>query len=258
MERLRQHPDILVAGPYPYEVKLLIYYGLALGVLTRSADRQQSLDPDKMSTALNRFWIGRNPFNDHIYSSASEVREYWEKRLPAKMSASFREIILGYYNAERRGSGGGAYRIFAEKMHPNADMRAATRFMFPDTFEILLVRDPRDTLCSYKEFWGTDVQQAIQLVEHHMSQMSDIRRSGVALVVRYEDLLKTEAATMAAVWDLLGLPGCELPPSVVNAAHQTSGSATSSIGRWRQELTPEELEAAGRWAPFLSEFGYEQ
>jgi hypothetical protein len=173
------------------------------------------------------------------------------------MAAGFRDMIVAYYEAERRAAGKVHYQIFAEKMHPNPDMRAATRFMFPDAAEILLVRDPRDTLCSYKDFWGTDLQEGIGLVEHHLREMAQINRSALALVVRYEDLVGTETATMDAIWNLLGIRPCELPPATVDAKHQSSGSTADSIGRWKRDLGPEELEAVKSWTPLLNEFGYE-
>lgn len=257
MERLRQHPDILIAGSHPYEVKQFIYYGLALGVLTGHADRENSLHPDKMSTALNRNWIGRNPFNDGGHSPSGPVKEYWERQLPDIMARSFRHAILEYYDAERVAANKVRYRTFAEKIHPDPHMRAATRLLFPETAEILLMRDPRDMLCSYSGFWGTETQQNIKLIEHGMAQSSLINAAGVAHLVRYEDIINSEASTMAGIWKLLDLPSFDLLPASVNARHQTSGSTESSIGRWRRDLQPKTIEAIRHWEPWLEEFGYQ-
>src|SRR5262245_52181292 len=63
MSRLKSHPEILVAGNHPYEIKMLSYFALSIMLHSAEADRVNSLDPDKMGLPENRYLLGRNPFN---------------------------------------------------------------------------------------------------------------------------------------------------------------------------------------------------
>ena len=83
MSQLGRHPEIIVGGTHPYEIKLLIYYALALMLHVSDGDRHKSLDPNNMSVAATRYFIGRNPFNDPQFSGNTLLADYWRQRLPS-------------------------------------------------------------------------------------------------------------------------------------------------------------------------------
>ena len=80
------------------------------------------------------------------------------------------------------------------------------------------------------------------------------RRNGRAHVVRYEDLVTRQEATLREIVEFIG---ADAPPETVAAMvtalahegdgaqhHATTASAKQSIGRWRGELDPAQRELA--------------
>jgi hypothetical protein len=262
MSCLSRHRNIVVGGPHPFEVKLLIYYSLALILHISDADRARSLDPNTMGISLNRYSIGRNPFNHPTMIPHHALEVYWKRRLPAILRGAFAEAILEYYEAQRVHLGRVNHRYFAEKMHPNPELRGATRYLFPETREILLVRDPRDMLCSYHRFWGASLPDAIRNISDQLRHMLQIKSEQTAHIVRYEDLVLNEEAAVGAVCTFLQLPNVLLPreegADSVFRSHATSESAASSIGRWKTELDAQTRSAIAQWQGFLKEFGYSE
>jgi Sulfotransferase family len=259
MELLRRHPSIIVAGPKPYEVKLLTYYALSLAMMTGEAHRTLSLDADKMGVVHNRYAIGRNPFNDQAYSRSSAVRKYWEHRAPAVLGPAFRRAVVEYYDAEREAAGRRSFAVFAEKVLPNDFLRDGVRAMFPEARVMLLVRDPRDTLCSYRDFWHEDPAEAERLIDNHLMLLLRLQQQPDVLLTRYEDLIADRTATLARIWQYLGIPAVDLPNVADDSAtgHVTSPSVAASIGRWRRDLSEADRTRLNQmWRPALAELRY--
>jgi len=255
MGRLREHPSIIVAGQRPYEVKLLTYYVLALALMTAEADRSRSLDPDKMGAVLNRFLIGRNPFN--VFTRNPEVRRYWDSRAPAILGSAFRQAIVEYYETEREVAKRRSFAIFAEKIMPDDFFYEGVRAIFPQACPLLLVRDPRDTLCSYRDFWSKDIAEAERLIGGHLVLHMRLRSLPDVLTVRYEDLVTDEARTLGRIWDHVGVPPVDLAPAPAPNSHATSKSVADSIGRWRKELNEDHKRRLNElWKEPLATLGY--
>lgn len=258
MGRLREHPSIIVSGPPPYEVKLLTYYTLALALMSGEADRALSLDPDRMGAHHNRYYIGRNPFNSSAYSKSPVLRNYWEHRLPGLLGASFRRAIVEHYDAEREAAGRGSFAVFAEKMEPNEFLCEGVRAMFPTARAILLVRDPRDTMCSYRKFWQGEPAECERLISNHLTLMLQMREKADLLLVRYEDLITDERRTLTRIWQYLGTPGIEIDRAAAPpVGHLTSTSIADSIGRWRKDLDEsDKVRLSNVWENALATLGY--
>ena len=131
--------------------------------------------------------------------------------------------------------------------------------IWPDTRHVVLVRDPRDVVCSYlnmqkiddptilgprwEEFmgmtgegfarqWAETYDEILRLVPDH-------------ILVRYETLMAEPDAAVAAVLEHLGLE----PDPAVDAAirdgrstegHGTSATHEASVARWKRDLTDDE------------------
>jgi hypothetical protein len=231
----------VVAGPSPYEVRLLTYYVLALALMTGEADRMHSLDPDRMGAIYNRYGIGRNPFNDPAYSRDPAVHRYWQHRAPDLLGGAFRRAVVEYYDAEREAAGRRSFAFFAEKLMPNEFLIDGVQTVFSNACPILLVRDPRDALCSYRGFWNGEPAECERLITNHLLLLQQMREQPNMLIVRYEDLVTDEPRALTRIWQHLGVPAVDPgagvdPPS----GHQSSTSVTDSVGRWRMELNDEE------------------
>jgi hypothetical protein len=177
---------------------------------------------------------------------------------------AFRDTIREYYARLSADQGKPAVRYFAEKGN-NLDegTRRFTRLVFPETREVVLFRDPRDQLCSYRSWFHLSHEAAFAMISDGCASLLRIReqRAASVLFLRYEDLVADPAGSLATLAGFLGLPA----PGGADAAaeramfgdHGTSASPADSVGRWRTELTAEEIDQCDRaWSGTLEAFGY--
>jgi len=80
------------------------------------------------------------------------------------------------------------------------------------------------------------------------------------LKVRYEDFVTDPQAYASKLEDLLGTtldPGALVADKAVLDQHMTSATVRQSIGRWRDDLSPEEVSfIETRLGANMREFGY--
>lgn len=144
---------------------------------------------------------------------------------------------------------------------------------FPEARFVHVIRDGRDVACSMREHpdrqW-TDagwvkVHRPLPLERYARRWVADTT-AGIAhrghpryLEVRYEDLVQDPAGTLERLLDALGEP---FDPAILiarPAAVIRAGAAitSSSAGRWRTDLAPDEQALVGRVeATMLSVLGY--
>jgi hypothetical protein len=264
MALLAKNAHVAVGGDHPYEVKLLTYYAQALRVLCSQADRLRSCDPDTMAAYPNRFHIGFNPFNDEIFGNAPALSNYWNNVVPTDLANAFSMQIEKYYGVVAEMKDKKAIRSFAEKAQPNPLVRAATTAMFGKIREIVLIRDPRDLLCSYKAFWKSEPMGAIRTIKSQMDYLVRHKQSPKddVLFVKYEDLVADPEKIVQGIYRFIdvedGPSGADGRQADVFTKHGTSGSPEKSIGRWKNDLNKEERQAcAEQFSTVLEEFCYE-
>ena len=101
MHEFLRHPEILVAGSYPFEMKLINYYAAAFRALAGNEDRVHSTDPDHMFAEQNRKLIGHNPYNSPGHHGFARDRgafeRFFENTIPERLATVFRDLILEYY-----------------------------------------------------------------------------------------------------------------------------------------------------------------
>jgi hypothetical protein len=268
MEEFSTHPSIAVANSYPFEVKLASYYGAAWNVLTSANYSPTRSETDFAAFATRDEFIGRNPWNRPALLDAvgtHRATRLFQTVVPERLLALYRTTIEEFYTIiadETRP--GEAIHLFAEKGVVEQPVRQAVRHMFGSVREIVMVRDPRDFLCSAQKFWHYDVQAAINAMRTEFPALLDIYRTQPAgtLFVRYEDLIQDPAPARQKVYDFLG---CPPPPaadksaqrSKVPESHRTSRSAAESIGRYKNELDAQTLDLCQQtFARFLQAFDY--
>lgn len=83
------------------------------------------------------------------------------------------------------------------------------------------------------------------------------------IFVRYEDMVRNNPGELRRLSDFLGFEldaaDTSLDASARFAAHATSQSPLSSIGRWREQLVADEIETIDRdCQEFLELFGYDR
>jgi sulfotransferase family protein len=279
MALLSRHPQIISYSPFVYEPMLAVYWTTILQRLADPASYTRSILAELDD---GDWWLGRNRTPPPREKAHTEMMR-WLGRENVEVMASFCQNRLdAFYLEAARVEGRGLPRFFAEKCVPGPTPRLVAE-LYPAGREVVLVRDMRDRLCSIRAFnarrglelWGRDVaktdeqwfnnlrDQGLSLLEHWRE------RSEHAHLLRYEDLIRDPRSSLEALLTYIGVDhdaetiartqalAEEMRPGA-QRNHQTSASVESSIGRWRDELTPEEQAAcAEAFDDLLIEFGYE-
>lgn len=266
MSCLAASPQIVVAELVPYEVRLLSYYAAAYAVLTAPADTERSTHPDRLEG--DGFHIGFNPFTGpqyaHAFRKQASLRQFHEDWAPARLGAAIADTVRQYYRLLAADRDKGAVRFFAEKNNNlHRPTRLFVRRVFPGVREVVIVRDPRDVLCSHVAYFDSSLDKAFTQLSHSCRQLTEIKAEAGpdVCIIRYEDMIGGDLATYARLGTFLQ---AEIAPvrkeagERMFAQHATSGSPEASIGRWRTDL-PASLrtQCAQTWGGFLQMFGYE-
>ena len=266
MSELARHPEIVADAAYPFEVKLVAYYSAAFDVLVATQDRVNSTDPATMFGVGNGARIGHNPYNSpekYQGPKRAKLSEFFLRQVPDAYSALFHQLILKYYDVLRVEQKKHSARFFAEKGELDEVAREGARLFFGEVREIVVVRDPRDLLCSATAFWKLPRAEAFERLQTTLPRLEQIYRSLSSDIhfVRYEDLIRRPTETWRGIYEFIGVA------PVTSAAgndtgdlfrmHGTSGDPEASIGRWRQDLPAEEIEKCqGVFPAFMQRFGY--
>jgi Sulfotransferase domain len=268
MQYLSQFPEIVMAMAYPFELKLINYYSAAFGVLAMDEDRVNSTDPGNMFDGKFRNFVGSNPYTRSGHhgggnSTRTVVRNFFDERVPVVLAETFRNLLLEYYTLLKRDQNKPHARYFAEKGTLEEAARRGPRVLFGTVREIVIVRDPRDLLCSAKAFWKLSSQQAQRLVIESSGRLQEIMQTADkdVMLVKYEDLVIEPERAMQSIADFVGIQRRESfgasPGNNFFNQHSTSGSPQSSVGRWQTDLSSEEIEFCHkRTQSYMEMFGY--
>ena len=273
MQMLAAHPEVVVAGAYPYSARPASYWMQLLRVLSAPADLRHSAHPDTFDRDLN--WVGSHPFNGPPLTDAPDVGGWFGREYVSRLT----EFATGSANelyaciAASRGMSGP--RFYAEKQDPGAIARL-TAAVHPCGREILVVRDFRDMACSMLAFAETAPRPGSpggeELIPSLVSALARLvayaqERGTATLVVRYEDLIERPADTLEQILAhaelrrdrrlLRTIVGQSTADTPQLAAHRTSPTAAASVGRYIQDMDGELLALAEEsFGPALVAFGY--
>jgi hypothetical protein len=283
MHQLAHHPSLLVAPPFPYEVRVASYWTHVVEALSRPDSHLQAL-----ASLDDRpyWWAGASKLAAEAYLDRDAPSRWLGGRALDRLGAFAREQTRDFYGVasrSREAPSAVAPSWFAEKRGPDPLMRRLQAELFPRCRELFLVRDPRDTFVSvlafnrkrgevgfWRERVASDEEYAVLLAEHLDNLLASRREAGEkALLVRYEDLVLDPGATLARILRWADLDG---DPSLVSRLleeaaaagpeaqryHRTSADASASVGRWRRELADGLRATCERaFAGTLQALGYE-
>lgn len=270
MQEFAGHPEIAVADSYPFEIKLTSYYAATLNVLSAPIFVPTKVEQEFAVYACQDLITGRNPWNRPPLLRAvgkNHAARLIGQTFPDRLRDLFRSTIEEYYAiiAEESGRGTAAH-LFAEKGVLQTAVRQASRAMFGGMKEIVMVRDPRDYICSARRFWKYEVDGLITAMRSELPIIQDIYRDANpdTIFLRYEDLILDPDPTKKTLYDFLGCNvGARdvIRPTTIPESHKTSQSAKQSIGRFRDELEPATLSlctstSAGSWTCSATAFSW--
>jgi len=278
MRLLSAQPEVLVYRPHRFEQRIASYWADVLLSLAELAGyiRQIAPPPDVDDPA---WWLGRAAALPWGLRDAA-VQEWLGGDAVEDLAASCQQRIEALYDRIVATTDTADAPVFAEK----CNLRAAGVLaeLYPDSRELFLVRDFRDMVSSILSFnakrgaagfgragsasdadyvsslggWATGLLRAWE------------RRRDSAHLVRYEDLVMDQERTVAGILDYLRIDAGSRTVAALRAHideelpeladHATSDGPEASVGRWRQDLSPDLAKHCERaLAPALAAFGYE-
>jgi len=282
MHLLAAHPSIAIYPRYPYEMHAAGYWWHLCRVLTQTTSFHGASHPDLFWFDLER--IGAPPFPTPEFRSEPGLQDWFTNnhlrdviRYCQSMTERFYRRIADTWPDQTDPT---CLRYFAEKQVV-PDYAWLAWELYPDTREIFLARDFRDVFCSIlafnrkrgvvtfgRETVGSDEEYADWLAR----QVENLRRnwaarSDRALLVRYEDLIRSPAAELRRILSYLKLDSGDAAVRAVLSragqadthlkSHRTTDNPTESIGRWRRDLPPALQRVVNRaFAGALAAFGY--
>jgi hypothetical protein len=275
------HPEVIGYRPMQFETRVATYWtsvfqGLAQPRSYLSQMVTTNLESDR------RWWLG-----DGAKSTPKIEDPPLESWLGAaaveQMAAMCQARIEAFFQRLAGDRGKSDARFFLEKFLLEPVVLDLLSELYPETREVILVRDFRDVVSSVLAFNRKRGFQAFGR-EHVESDPEYIRsvalkqalgvlqrweeRKDDAHLVRYEDLLVEPEMTLERAF---GFVGVDSSPDVVRETlerarndspsmdhHRTAVDPAATIGRWREDLSAEMISACeDSLDPVLEAFGYE-
>ncbi len=278
MRLLAEHPSVSTLRVYPYETRPAAYWMQLLGGMAEPAYQAQAAN--RLGNFETEWWVSQDPFQRGSLQGAP-LRQWLNSRFVEQVAMLCQRSIEDCYREIGALQNQPAALYFAEKHIPD-EVPGIIWELYPESREIFLVRDFRDMLCSIRAFnakrgslgfnrglVATEEEYIHRLGREAQQLLSGWKsRKQHACLVRYEDLIFRPIETLKKVLsymqvesgDLLvdnmlrrarvGMPEME--------AHQTSGAAQQSVGRWRHDLDlNSRLLCEHVFGDLLQEFGYD-
>ena len=279
MRMLAAHPQVIVYDRPPYEIRGSKYWLHALRVLGTPADGQSQIGA-AMQFHEDPRAAGGNPFYSSDFAAAPEVEAWSGSSYLADLIAFCQESVDDWYlaTAVAQHESTAPLVFFAEKHFPDLFPRLL-RDLYPDAQELFLVRDFRDMIASMLAYnakkgsgdFGRDRVDSDDAWLDYLRQNFEVLRAAWQQrgepgdLIRYEDLIRDPAAVLTPLLERLGLDSSQRTVEgllfVTQApelqGHGSSRSPDASIGRWRQDLSPElQDKITERFGELLHGFGY--
>jgi hypothetical protein len=271
-------PQAVAFHPWARDARVGTYWTSVLQGLARPQSYLAQLVPGPLEQST--WWLNRDDLKPGV-AGDRELEGWLGGEAVEALADLCRSRVDAFY--DRLGEDGRRPRYFVEKYLPYQLTPDLLGEMYPGAREVILVRDFRDMLCSviafnrkrgWEAFGRADAASDAEYVEttvcnsarrlaRRMRELGD-----AAHLVRYEDLISEPAETLGGLMAHLGLePDEETIAATLARAdaeapavdqHRTTAKASASIGRWKQDLSPQLAEVCAEVLdPVLGEFGYE-
>jgi hypothetical protein len=275
------HPEVIGYRPMQFETRVATYWTSVFQGLAQPRSYLSQLVTTNLESD-RRWWLG-----DGAKSTPKIEDPPLETWLGAdaveQMAAMCQARIEAFFQRLAADRGKPGARFFLEKFLLEPVVLDLLSELYPDTREIILVRDFRDVVSSVLAFNRKRGFQAFGR-EHVESDAEYIRsvalkqalgvqqrweeRKDDAHLVRYEDLLVEPETTLERAFEFVGVdPSPDVVRETLERArndspsmdhHRTAVDPAATIGRWREDLSAEMISACeDSLDPVLEAFGYE-
>ena len=274
MQMLAGHPSILAWPPFEQEPRVITYWIEILRTLARPDSFMRQVTP--AGNLNGDWWMGRRDPRPRSVGDA-DVQSWLAGEAVEELAAFAQTRIESLYGRLAARGDGRQFVYFAEKLRNDIVSDLAWE-LYPGAREVVLVRDPRDVLCSVlatNEKRGAQPPPADPLrwigeeFEGRIGVVASSweRRRDRAHLLRYEDLMLNPVPTLTGLLEYLGLPpqddavhamlAAAAQPAPGMSEHRTTPDPQASIGRYQRDLPPELLaECERRVGDAIAVFGY--
>jgi hypothetical protein len=278
MRLLASHPEIVVHGAPPYEVRAACYWMQLARVLNQPSHEARYAEwADGMNQAGTTWG---HPYSGLVSAEDTPVARWFGADYLQHTAAFAQQSIDGFYAVSSTHQHKPRASYFAEKWELYSHQGVCAE-LYPRWREIILVRDPCDVICSISAFnaqrghvgFGrmpgeSDERFVSRMRPHILTQLRTWNeRSDHAFLLRYEDLVRDPRQTLSSLFRHLGVD-CTTQevqdilyeagkPSAALDQHITAPTVGDSVGRWRREFTPAlQAHCEAAFAEVRSAFGY--
>lgn len=278
MEALSQHPEVIVPGNFPYELRQFSYLCQSAYMLTGPSDYSRSTKPDEFEFDAK---IGFNPFLNRDWEKAHDLTglaKWQDQEFPEEIINFIIQQVDKMSIASQTPPKPCA-RFIAEKFNVSP-LRWVVENLYPKRREIFLVRDFRDVYISARKmnarrgtkgFGQSEFDSDLNWLHGlgwsaRQFRLAYISTEPTPLLIRYEDLVTSPGQCIKNIIAHIGLREDQdfieelisgWSREIKNTEHMTSKSSSESVGRWKFEMTDEEKKIAqDAFGEELAYFGY--
>jgi sulfotransferase family protein len=275
------HPEVVGYRPLQFETRVATYWTSVFQSLAQPRSYLSQLVTTDLESD-RRWWLGDGARSTPKVEDPSlekwlgcDAVEQVAAMCQSRIDAFFRQL------AAKRGKPGA--RFFLEKFLLEPVVLDLLAELYEQTREIILVRDFRDVASSvlafnrkrgFKAFGREHVDSDAEYIRSVVLKQSLgvlqrwEERKDRAHLVRYEDLLTEPQTTLEDAFAFVGVdPSPDAVRQTLELArseapsmdhHRTAADPAATIGRWRDDLSPELISVcAESLDPVLEAFGYE-
>ncbi len=161
MALLKAHSRVVVDESYPYETAIASYWMHAMRIATAPADHEHSTPVSGFFSNVKT--VGSNPYFDsgllNRYGPQSPLNRFFGSDQVIAHAEHCRRLIDQFYGVVATHVGKPKAFYFAEKGDPRYVPWMFWEF-YEHTKELIVVRDPRDVLCSVRAFFSDAFYQS--------------------------------------------------------------------------------------------------
>jgi hypothetical protein len=278
---LAGHPENLVYRPTMYEPRAATYWMDVLRTLAEPASYLRQVTPGAIDFTERGWWLGRQTPSPRGIPDA-DIQGWLGAGATADLASVCQGRIEAFYDRVAANLQRPDASYFVEKFAVRSAVPDLVWELYPRARELILVRDFRDLVASilamnvkvgYQGFGRRRAASDVEFIERQMADLASAfvrtwrERSDRAHLVRYEDLVTSRGRTVEGILEYLDLDASAAAVAAMNQSldervpemegHGTSAGPEASVGRWRQDLSPELQELCNTaFGPALEAFGY--
>jgi hypothetical protein len=278
---LSSHPEIAGYRPMQFETRVATYWMSVFQALSQPRSYLSQIVPTNLESDRT-WWLGNGAKGSPDIADPALERWLANDAVEQVVELS-RGRIEAFFQQVRETQGKPDARYFLEKFLSEPVILDLLNEFYDEAREVILVRDFRDVASSvlafnrkrgYQAFGREHVESDADYIRFvaHSQALGVLKRweeqKDKAHLVRYEDLITEPEQTLQKIFEFVGVSAS---PAVVAATleraisespsmdhHRTARDPGATIGRWREDLSPDLIAACAEYLdPMLEAFGYE-